>query len=78
MDRRCAMATGVSLKKRGVVLRMVDHPVGAFLGGAAAAVVCGVLGMVYGEVAAAVMAALGIVVGAPLGAMTAASAHNEA
>jgi ABC-type enterobactin transport system permease subunit len=72
------METGVSLKKQGVVTRMVEHPVGALLGGVATAIVCGVLGMIHGEIVAVVMAVLGVVVGAPLGAMTAASAHNEA
>jgi hypothetical protein len=78
MDRRCAMESGFSLKKQGVMSRMVQHPLGALLGGAATAVVCGILGMIHGEIVAVVMAALGVVVGAPLGAMTAASAHNQA
>jgi hypothetical protein len=71
------MENGFSLKKQGVVARMGRHPVGTFLGAAVSAAVCGVLGMVHGEVVALVMGVLGVVVGAPLGAMTAASAHNE-
>jgi hypothetical protein len=76
--RRCAMGTGASLKKQGVVGRVVEHPVGALLGGLVTAVVFGILGMVHGETVAVVVAVIGALMGAPLGAMTAASAQNKA
>jgi hypothetical protein len=72
------MENGFSLKKQGVIARMGQHPVGTFLGAAVTATICGVLGMIHGETAAAVMVVLGLVVGGPLGAMTAASAQNQA
>ena len=72
------MGSSINLKKDGVVLRMVHHPVGAILGGLASAAVCGFLGSAHGDIAAAVMAALGALFGAPLGAMLAASSHREA
>ncbi len=68
----------VDLKKEGAVARMARYPVGAFVGGMASAVVCGILGFAHGEVVAGVMAVLGAAVGAPLGAMMAASSHGEA
>ena len=72
------MGNSVNLKKDGVVLRMVRHPVGAILGGVVSAAVCGVLGSAHGDIVAAVMAGLGVVFGAPLGAMLAASSQREA
>jgi uncharacterized membrane protein YeaQ/YmgE (transglycosylase-associated protein family) len=72
------MEDSMNLKKQGVIMRMVHHPVGAVVGGLLAAGVCGVLGSAHGEVAAAVMAVLGAVVGSLLGAMMAASSHREA
>ena len=71
------MGNSISLKKQGVILRMVHHPVGAVVGGVASAAVCGVLGFAHGEAVAAVMAVLGAAVGAPLGAMLAASNNQE-
>ena len=71
------MERSVDLKKEGVVLRMIHHPLGAIIGGLASATLCGILGSAHGDIAAAVMAALGAVVGAPLGGMLAASSHPE-
>lgn len=71
------MENSVNLKKDGVVLRMVHHPVSAILGGLVSAAVCGVLGSAHGDVVAGVMAALGAVFGALLGAMLGASSHRE-
>jgi outer membrane lipoprotein SlyB len=71
------MENSVNLKKDGVVLRMVHHPVSAIIGGLAAAAVCGILGSAHGDIVAAVMAALGALFGAPLGAMLGASSQRE-
>jgi hypothetical protein len=75
--RRVVMDNGINLKKQGVVLRMVHHPVGALMGGLVSAVVCGYLGSIHGEVAGVAMAALGAIVGALLGAMLAASSTSN-
>jgi outer membrane lipoprotein SlyB len=71
------MENSVNLKKDGVVLRMVHHPVSAIIGGLASAAVCGILGSAHGDIVAAVMATLGAVFGAPLGAMLGASSNRE-
>ena len=71
------MGNSISLKKQGVVLRMVHHPVGAVLGGIVSAAVCGVLGAAHGDIVAGVMAGLGAMVGAPLGAMLSASSQRD-
>ena len=71
------MENSVSLKKQGVVVRMVHHPVGAVLGGLSAAAVSGILGSAHGSIVAWVMATLGAVVGALFGATLAASNHRE-
>jgi hypothetical protein len=71
------MDDGLELRKAGVLSRMARHPMGAFLGGGIAAVVCGGLGSIEGGVVAAVMAVIGAVVGAPCGAMLAGSSSLE-
>jgi hypothetical protein len=71
------MGNSFDLKKPGVGLRMLQHPLGAFLGGGVAAAICGVLGNSHGAEVAVVMAVLGAIVGAPLGAMMAASNQSS-
>ncbi len=72
------MENGFNVKKQGILARLAQHPAGAFLGGAVAAVVCGIMGAFNGEIVAAVMAGLGAIVGAPLGAMLASSGARSA
>jgi hypothetical protein len=74
---RCEMAGSVDLKKAGVVARVGQYPLGAFLGGMLSAAVSGVLGLAHGGIVAGVMAVLGAAVGAVLGAMLEASAHGD-
>ena len=71
------MENSMNLKKHGMTVRMAHHPLGALMGGLAAAAVCGILGSAHGDIVAAVMAALGAIVGAPFGAMLVASFHRE-
>jgi hypothetical protein len=71
------MENSANLKKQGVVARIVQHPLGALMGGLVSAAVCGILGSAHGDIVAAVMAGLGAIVGAPLGSMLAASSHRE-
>jgi hypothetical protein len=71
------MENSVNLKKHAVAVRMARHPVGAFVGGLASAIMCGVCGSAHGDIVAGVMAALGAIVGAPLGAMVAASSQGD-
>jgi hypothetical protein len=71
------MDDGLELRKAGVLSRMARHPMGAFLGGAVAALLCGGFGSIEGGAVAAVMAVVGAVVGAPCGAMLAGSSSSE-
>jgi outer membrane lipoprotein SlyB len=71
------MENSVNLKKHGTAARMARHPLGALVGGLAAAAVCGILGSAHGDIVVAVMAALGAIVGAPFGSMLAASFNRE-
>lgn len=71
------MESGINLRKQGVIVRVVHHPLGAIVGGLAAAIVCGYLGSIHGEIVAVTMASLGAIVGALLGAMLASSNSNN-
>ena len=61
------------LKKTGVIYRVFEHPMAAFIGGTLTAGLCGFFGAVHGTEAMMVMAALGGALGAMSGAMLAAS-----
>jgi hypothetical protein len=61
------------LKKSGVILRIAEHPLAAFLGGSLTAGLCGFFGAVHGTEAMVIMAVLGGALGASSGAMLAAS-----
>ena len=76
--RRCAMDSGIDLKKHGVASRMAQYPGATALGALVSAALCGVLGSAHGETVAVVMAIIGAIIGAPLAAMLAASSHNDA
>jgi len=61
------------LRKAGVIGRVIDHPVAAFVSGALMAAVCAFFASVQGTTVMLVMAVLGGALGASLGAMLAAS-----